>query len=266
MTRYPPERQRAITDLLAGVGRRRVSVGVISDHLGVTAETVRRDLDVLERRGLVRRVHGGAELARSTPFETALAARHAEQLPDKIAIARRIVQELPSEGVLILDSGSLTYVVAQMIPSDRNLTVVTNNLPAAQLLADHPNLRIMTLPGMIRGITSAAVDSRTQQRLGTLSADVAVVGVNGLTSAAGLTTTNPEEAAVKRAMILAARRRILPVISGKVGRNSFCSFASVYEVDMIVTDRGASTELITELGAAGPEVVVVDTAGTRMSR
>lgn len=256
MNMYAPERQKAITDLLVTLEGQRGSVALISEHLGVTTETVRRDLDVLERRGALRRVRGGAELMHSTPFETALAARHAEQFDDKVVIARRVVEELPTDGVVILDSGSLTFVCAQMVPRDRALTVVTNNLPAAQLLADSPSLRIMTLPGMIRGLTSAAVDHQTQQRLGTLTADVAVVGVNGLTPAKGLTTTNPEEAAAKRAMMLAARRRIVPVISGKLGRNSFCSFAAVSEVDMIITDRHANGELLAALGAAGPEIVI----------
>ena len=256
MTRYPPERQRAITDMLMGLDDQRASVALISRRLGVTTETVRRDLDVLERRGLLRRIRGGAELLHSTPFETALAARHALQFEDKVTIARRVVDELPEDGVVILDSGSLTFVCAQAMPKDRPLVLVTNNLPAAQFLAGYENLRIMTLPGMIRGLTSAAVDSWTQRRLGTLSADLAIIGVNGLTTTQGLTTTNPEEAAAKRAMMLAARRRIVPVISGKLGRNSFCSFAAVSEVDTIITDRQANGELVAQLSAAGPEVII----------
>jgi DeoR family fructose operon transcriptional repressor len=234
----------------------RASVALISQQLGVTTETVRRDLDVLERRGLLRRIRGGAELLHSTPFETALAARHALQFEDKVTIARRVVHELPEDGVVILDSGSLTFVCAQAMPKDRPLVLVTNNLPAAQFLAGYENLRIMTLPGVIRGLTSAAVDSWTQRRLGTLSADLAIIGVNGLTTTQGLTTTNPEEAAAKRAMMLAARRRIVPVISGKLGRNSFCSFAAVSEVDTIITDRQANQELVTQMAAAGPEVII----------
>ena len=128
---------------------------------------------------------------------------------------------------MVLDSGSLTLFCAQAMPRDRDLVVVTNNLPAAQYLADFDNLQIFTLPGMIRGLTSAAVDSWTSRRLATLTADLAIIGVNGLTTTQGLTTTNPEEAATKRAMMLSARRRVVPVISGKLGRNSFCSFASV---------------------------------------
>ncbi len=256
MTMYPPERQRAITDLLLRQDGRRASVSQISEQLKVTTETVRRDLDVLERRGVLRRIRGGAELMDSTPFEQALAARHAEQFDDKVMIARRVALELPEDGVVLLDSGSLTFVCAQAMPKDRPLVVVTNNLPAAQYLADYEDLRIFTLPGTIRGLTSAAVDSWTSRRLTTLTADLAIIGVNGMTTSHGLTTTSPEAAATKRAMLLAARRRIVPVISGKLGRNSFCSFAAVNEVDLVITDAGANTELVRELAAAGPEVTL----------
>lgn len=256
MNMYPPERQRAITDLLMKLHGRRASVSQISDQLRVTTETVRRDLDVLERRGVLRRIRGGAELQDSTPFEQALTARHAEQFEDKLIIARRVAKELPQDGVVVLDSGSLTFCCAQAMPRDRALVVVTNNLPAAQYLADFDNLRVFTLPGMIRGLTSAAVDSWTGRRLNTLTADVAILGVNGLTTTHGLTTTNPEEAATKRAIMLAARRRIVPVISGKLGRNSFCSFAAVSEVDLVVTDAAASSEDVRSLAEAGPEVLI----------
>ena len=71
------------------------------------------------------------------------------------------LEELPEDGVVVLDSGSLTLFCAQAMPKDRALAVVTNNLPAAQYLADYDNLRIFTLPGTIRGLTSAAVDAWT---------------------------------------------------------------------------------------------------------
>jgi DeoR family fructose operon transcriptional repressor len=91
-----------------------------------------------------------------------------------------------------------------------------------------------------------------------LTVDLAIIGVNGLTPTHGLTTTNPEEAATKRAMLLSARRRIVPVISGRIGRNSFCSFAAVNEVDLVITDAAASSEIVSELAAAGPEVVIAE--------
>jgi DeoR family fructose operon transcriptional repressor len=253
---YPPERQQAIAELLVERSDHRAAVVQISERLGVTTETVRKDLDVLERRGVLRRVRGGAELLSTTPFEQALAARHAEQLDDKITIARRVVEELPEDGVVILDSGSLTFVCAQLMPADRPLTLVTNNLPAARFLAGRTRMTIMTLPGSVRGLTSAAVDSWTTRRLDSITADLAVIGVNGLTAERGLMTTNPEEASVKRAMLLAARRRVVPVISGKLGRTSFCAFGAVSEVDLVITDPSASPEQVAALSAAGPAVVL----------
>lgn len=255
---YPPQRQQAIAEFLLTVPGRDASVAEISERLGVAPETVRRDLEVLARRGTLRRVRGGARLMDATPFEQALAARHAEQRAEKLAIAERVASELPGDGVIALDSGSLTFNVAQAMAKDAGVVVVTNNLPAAQYLVQSSTLTVITLPGMIRGLTSAAVDVRTSQRLQSLAVDVAIIGVNGLTSARGLTTTNPEEAAVKRSMLLSARRRIVPVISSRVGRDSFCVFGTLSELDMIITDSGADPELLAELTAAGPEVIVVE--------
>lgn len=254
-SKYPPERQREIVALLVRAGAQ-IGVAEISGALEVTTETVRRDLDVLERRGVLRRVRGGAELVDSTPFEQALAARHAEQRAEKELISRRLLSELPPDGVLGLDSGSLMFVLAEALPADCQLTIVTNNLPAARLLAERASLRVLTLPGTLRGLTAAAVDASTARRLTGLTVDLAVIGVNGLAPQQGLTTTNPEEAAVKRALLLSGRRRVVPVISGRVGRASFCSFADISEVDLIVTDAAANPDVLSELAGLGPEVVV----------
>ncbi len=253
---YPPERQRAITDYLLEAGGR-LGVSEIARRLDVTGETVRRDLDVLAHRGVLQRVHGGAQLVRSAPFEQALAARHAEQRAEKERIAAAVIEELPDHAVVVLDSGSMTYVIARQLPPGRSFTVVTNSLPAAQLLAEHPGIEVTMLPGMVRGISQAAVDSWTRARLETLTADVAVLGVNGLSPANGLTTINAEEAAVKRAILLASRRRILPVISGKVGADSFCRFGQVGELDLIITDDGTDPGLLDGLRSAGPRIRVV---------
>ena len=256
---YPPERQHSITQMLLDAGGR-ATVAEISERFAVTTETVRRDLDVLARRGLLRRVHGAAELLQSAPFERALSDRHAEQREEKQAIAGWLAAEMPSEGVAIIDSGSLTYVLAEVLRPAPELTIVTNNLPGAQLLADAGFRSVMTVPGSVRGLSAAAVDAWTVERLRSITADVSFVGVNGLTAEHGLTTTNSEESAVKRAMVLAGRKRIVPVISGKIGRNSFTTFAELGDVDLIVTDDGVDPELADELAAAGPEVVIVPVA------
>lgn len=228
----------------------------MSDRLRVTPETIRRDLAVLERQGLIMRQHGGARLTRSTPFELSLARRQLDEADEKLAIAHRVLQELPPDGVVLLDSGSLTLVIASIFPADRELVVVTNNLPAISLLAQRPLLTVLALPGRVRSITQGAVDDWTRQRISTLNIDLAVIGGNGLTPEAGLTTTTPDEAEVKRAMLRSARRRILAITSSKIGHSSFCHVADVNELDTIVTDSRIDPGQARLLSSAGPDLIV----------
>ena len=253
---YPAERQAAIIAFAQG-GTGEISVAAASVALGVTAETIRRDLVVLERQGVIRRQHGGARLVQSTPFEIALAQRRLENAPQKHRIAQRVLQELPDDGVVLLDSGALTLVIASVFPEDRRLIVVTNNLPAVRLLARKPLLTVLALPGRVRSVSQGAVDEWTRARISQLNVDVAFVGGNGLTAEAGLTTTIPDEAEVKRAMMLSGRRRVLALTSSKIGQNSFCHVADANEFDLIITDDGIDPRQARKLSAAGPELAIV---------
>jgi len=255
---YPAERQAAI------LARGRdddgaLSVAELSDHLGVTAETVRRDLVVLERQGLVRRHHGGAVLAHRTPFEPTLQRRREGEHAERSAVARLVVQHLPDEGVVVLDSGSMTLEIAALLPDDRRLVIVTNSLPIIALLATRPQLTVLALPGSVRAVTQATVGAWTVGRLAELHADVAVIGANGVGVAAGATTTLPEEAEVKRAMLGTARRRILAVTSAKFATTSFHRAAALDEIDLLVTDDRLDPATAAELGDAGPEILLATT-------
>lgn len=256
---YPAERQWEISRLVHAHGR--VTLADLSERLGVTTETVRRDLDVLQRQGVLRRVRGGAVPLRQAPFEQTLQERRLEQAEEKRRIATQVVRLLPEDGVLALDSGSLTYSIAAALsrdlPSQRQLMVVTNNLPAVRVLSEIEQLTVFALPGRVRSMTQGAVDEWTRQRLAELNVDLAIVGANGLTLEAGVSTTVPEEAAVKRAMLDSARRRMLSIVSPRIGRDSFCQVAEVNALDVIVTDTAVDPELADALHAAGPELVAV---------
>jgi DeoR family transcriptional regulator, fructose operon transcriptional repressor len=253
---YPAERQAAIV-ALARNGDGEISVSTMSDALEVTVETIRRDLSVLERQGHVTRHHGGARLAHNTPFEQSLVKRQRHEAPEKRAIAERLIQELPADGAVMLDSGWLPLVIASVFPDDRELIVVTNNLPAIPLLTRKPRLTVLALPGRIRSLTQGIVDEWTRQRISTLNVDLAILGANGLTATHGATTTIPDEAEVKRGMLLAGKRRILAVTASKIGRASFCHFADVSELDAIITDSRIDDEQAAQLSAAGPELIIV---------
>lgn len=250
---YPEERQTAITTKARAEGR--VDVAALAELLDVTQETIRRDLTVLERQGILRRVHGGAIPVERLGYEPAVAVRESAHTAEKERIAKAALAELPTDGVIALDAGTSTLRLAELLPVDRELTVVTNGLPHAMLLAPRPNLTVHVVGGRIRGRTLAAVDEAAQAFLRDLFVDVAFVGTNGISVARGLTTPDRSEAAVKRALIAAARRVVVLADHTKFGTDHFAAFGSIDDVDTVITDSGLDADLAAEVEAAGARVV-----------
>jgi DeoR family fructose operon transcriptional repressor len=251
---YAEQRQQLIVERARGEGR--VDVASLAEDLEVTAETIRRDLTSLERHGLLRRVHGGAIPAERLGFEPALADRDVVMTHEKRQIAKAALQELPAGGSVLLDAGTTIARLAELLPGDRGLTVVTNALPIAMTLAIRPGLTLLLVGGRVRGATMAAVDDWALRALGATLVDVAFVGTNGISVERGLTTPDPAEAAVKRGMLAAARRVVVLADHTKVGSDHFARFGEVGDVDVLVTDSGLAPAELERLEAAGPRVVL----------
>jgi DeoR family fructose operon transcriptional repressor len=250
---YAEERQQAIAELVLARGR--LSVLDLAQAYGVTTETVRRDLSVLERAGLLRRVHGGAIPAGRLDFEPDLAERESTAADEKDRIAKAALAELPVEGTMILDAGSTVARMAAAIPPETSLTVVTHSLPIAARLADHPGSQLHLVGGRVRHRTRAAVDAWALRAYGEIRADVAVVAANGFSVEHGLTTPDLAEAAVKRAALTAARRVVLLADSSKYAQEHFARFGALSDVDLLITDNGLTPEDAGDIERAGTEVV-----------
>ena len=251
---YAEERQRLIVERARESGR--VEVAALADELGVTTETVRRDLTTLERHALLRRVHGGAIPIERLGFEPALAARDSVLTLEKERIARLALAELPDEGTILLDAGTTTARLAASLPTDRELVVLTNALPIAMSLSVRPNITVLMLGGRVRGRTQAAVDAWALQALADSYVDVAFIGTNGISPERGLTTPDTTESAVKRAMIRAARRSVVLADHTKVGQDHLSRFAALDEIDTLITDSGLDAQVADELRAQGPRVLL----------
>lgn len=245
---YSAQRQQAILRRLSAAGR--VDVAAMADELAVTGETVRKDLIALERRGKLRRVHGGAIPLQDLSFEPDVSARieHAEE---KRRIAGAAVAHLPRTGTILIDAGSTTSRLADLIPPDRRLTVFTNTLPIALALVGRPNLTVHTLGGRVRSRTLAEVDAWAARTLGEINVDVAFLGTNGISLDRGLTTPDPAEAAIKRLMLGCARRRILLSDHSKIGQVSTCKHGELADIDLLITDAAISDSDEQALRAAG---------------
>jgi len=253
---YAEERQQAMAQLIGQQGR--LSVTDLFLTYKVTTETVRRDLSSLERIGLVRRMHGGAVPASSlTVIEAGLRERDQANPGAKDAIAAAAVQQLPPPGsVIVLDAGSTTARLAAVLPRDHRLTVVTHAVPVAARLAGLPQIELHLLPGRVRSTTQAAVGADTVAALANLRADVSFVATNGISASFGLTTPDRDEAATKRAIVAAGRRTVVVADASKVGVETAQRFASLEDLDLLVTDSGIKDEDRQGLESAGLDVVV----------
>jgi DeoR family transcriptional regulator, fructose operon transcriptional repressor len=250
---YAEERRQLMVERARSEGR--LDVAALAAELEVTAETVRRDLTTLERHGLLRRVHGGAIPIERLSFEPELTARDAVMQAEKERIAKAAIDELPDEGAILLDAGTTTARLAEILPLDREFTVVTNALPIAMMLSGRANITLLIVGGRVRGRTLAAVDEWALGRLRDTYVDLAFVGANGVSVERGLTTPDTAEAAVKRAMIASARRTVVLADHTKIGNDQFARFGDLDDVDVLITDSGLDDITAGQLGAAGPRVV-----------
>ena len=256
MTMYAEERQQAMAQLVAEHGR--LSVNVLAEKYDVTTETVRRDLSALERLGLVRRVHGGAVPADTLAvIESGLGERdHGQHHAEGADRPRGARAPSPAGSTVLLDAGSTTNRFASLLPRDHRLVVVTHAVPVAARLAGNPQIELHLLPGRVRTTTQAAVGVDTVAALQHLRADVAFLGTNALTLEHGLSTPDRDEAATKRAMVASARRVVVLADASKIGVESSLRFATLDEVDVLVTDDGVADADRRALIRAGLEVVV----------
>jgi len=257
---YPEERQQAIAATVMSQGR--ASVADLAHAYDVTTETVRRDLAVLDRAGLLRRVHGGAVPVRALHLvEPSVDEREATRAGHKHAIASAAAEFIPQSGATVLfDAGTTTARVAALLPPDRELLVVTNSVPIAARLANLTSVSLQLLGGQVRGLTQAVVGEQAVGTLECLRVDIAFIGTNGISVRHGLSTPDPGEAAVKRAMVACANFVVVVADSSKIGREEFVSFAPIDRVDVLVTDSEITPQDRERLIEHGLEVVVAQAA------
>ncbi len=245
---FATERKQRILAALRSRGR--VDAADIAGQLSVTSETVRKDLIQLERSGLLRRVHGGAVSVEQLCYEPAVSTRTGFAA-EKARIARAARGHLPTHGSILIDAGSTTAQLADLIPGDLDLTVYTNALPIALALVGHPRVTVFTLGGRLRSRTLAEVDDFAVRALKDINVDVAFLGTNGISLERGLTTPDAAEAAIKRLMLDTAKQRILLADHSKIGIVREHRHADIADIDILITDTGIDDADRRALQAAG---------------
>jgi DeoR family glycerol-3-phosphate regulon repressor len=248
-------RQEEILALARAEGR--VSVEDLAARFGVTLQTIRRDLTDMAGAGRLERVHGGAVL-RSGVANIGYAERRLLNAAGKAAIGRVCAAAIPDNSSLFLNIGTTTEAVARALLDHRNLTVVTNNLNVANILADSDSCEVIVAGGVLRRADGGLVGDLTKEAIETFKVDFAVIGTSALDCDGDLLDFDGQEVRVSRAIIRQSRASFLVADHTKLSRAAPVRIASLSEIDTLVTDRVLPDSLAERCRHWGTKVVVAD--------
>ncbi len=251
-----PGRRRAL--LTAFVNEQgQATVTELAEAFKVSADTVRRDLDWLAQRGAVARTYGGAvTVAGLAATDTPFTDRSSVHRDEKQRIAAAAAERIADGETVIINGGTTTLAVAHALGVRRNLTVVTNNLRIPAALPASAVRDVYILGGSCRAASYVTIGPVAFPGTEGISADVAVIGVGGVSGQAGLTTTNLQEAQMMAEMIESAQRTIVVADSGKFGRSAFAHIVRLDAVDTLITDGVPETGICDALASARVDLVV----------
>jgi DeoR/GlpR family transcriptional regulator of sugar metabolism len=245
------ERRQSILATLRSDGK--VLASDLSVALGVSEDTIRRDLRELAEAGLLQRVHGGA-LPRS-PAAASFAARQSQAPAAKQAIAQAAGQLVRDGQVIILDGGATTLQVAQRLRLDLRATVVTNSPPIAVALAEHPQVEVVIVGGRLYKDSLVAIGAGAVETLRAIRADICMLGVCSLHPQDGISVPDLEEAHVKRAMVAGAAEVLALASAEKLGTAAPYIVGPIGDLTHIVTEREVPEEVLAPYQAQGITII-----------
>ncbi|MGO0063397.1 DeoR/GlpR family DNA-binding transcription regulator [Brevibacillus fluminis] len=247
------ERLEKIVRLVNERGSIRVSE--LSDVCSVTEETIRRDLDKLEQAGRLLRSHGGAVSMKDQHAEIPYAEREILHMDEKKRIAQEAIHFIEPNDKIILDASTTAWYMAAIVP-DIPLTVVTNSMKVAMELSGKEKIQVIATGGIMAPRSLSYVGPRAESFLDTYYVDKAFVSCNGIHFERGLSESNEMQANVKKKMIGISEKVYLLVDSSKFGNQAFTQFATIDQIDEIITDEKADAEVIQSLRERAVQVTI----------
>jgi DeoR/GlpR family transcriptional regulator of sugar metabolism len=230
----------------------------LATRFGGSLSTVRRALDLLESKAVVRRHHGGASLVETDAVaqEYDFIARNQRHPDEKFAIATLVADQVQPGMTVILDGGSTTYAVARLL-AEKRLQVITNSLPIASLFSDVGSVETIVTGGSIYNRLGVLVGPMCEESFGQVHADLAILGGAGITEN-GVWNHNALIVAAQRKMIAAAERTIFALDNSKFGRKAL-SLTTPFEARfVIVTDTRPTPAVVKAINSAGAKLTLTD--------
>jgi DeoR family transcriptional regulator of aga operon len=248
-------RREAILELLQRQDQ--VSVLELSERTGASCMTIRRDLQVLEEEGVLRRVHGGAISVASRGYLPPYSVREKRDTEAKERIGQAAASRIGERETVILDVGTTTLEAARALRGRQNLTVITSSLHIANTLAKERGIRLMVTGGTVMPGDLSLVGDLAEEAFSRLRFDTLVMGVAGVEAEAGCTEFSTDDARVKRAALATVRRCIVLADSSKLGVVTFARICPLSSVDVLITDVSAQPDQRAALESTHVELVVV---------
>lgn len=250
------ERRRKILQIIGKEGQ--VTITDLANRFGVSAVTVRADLDALATNGILMRSHGGALRREETP-DYPLRVKATLHRSEKIRIGRAAAELIRPDETIILDSGTTTAEIAAHLKllKLQPLTVITHALNIALELADAPGISVIVIGGLLRPISHSLVGPQAEAMLSDLHADRFFLAVDGFDVEAGPSTPDVLEAQLNTSMARVAKEIIVVADSSKLGRQSVSRIGPMKRVDRLITDRRAPMAFVDALRKRGIQVILV---------
>ncbi|MEX3239072.1 transcriptional repressor AgaR [Serratia quinivorans] len=250
------KRRELIIDQLCREGS--VRVEQLSAQFSVSCVTIRSDLRQLEKSGCAVRAYGGAMLNKQFVFDRPLQDKGRLNRDVKYAIACAAAELVNDGDAIILDSGSTTSQMAQQLVGKKDLVVMTNALNIAFELANNEQVDLMVVGGSVRRKSWSLYGPAAEQHMRQFRFDKLFLGVDGFDLQSGITTPDPGEAQLNRAMCDVAREVIAVADASKFGRTSFCMIREIGQIQRLVTDSRIPESYLHALNHLGVDVIIAD--------
>ena len=233
-----------------------MSVAGLSQRYGLSQATIRSDLDALAVQGHLVRTHGGAIAPDRTDLELSFDVRRRIQSTQKKRIGAAAAAMVEDGEAIVLDASTTALALASQVKGRRELTVITNSLLVALTLLDVPGVTVLMPGGFLRRDSASLVGNENNVSIERFNFRKGFFGAKGLTLEEGLTEVNSAEVSAKRDLVAHVKQVIAIVDSSKWGRVGFVSFASIDQLDCVVTDDGAPPDMVAALRDAGVDVII----------
>lgn len=254
---FMEERHQEISDIIKVNGK--ITIAEITEKYGISDESARRDLRILERKGICQRTHGGAIAPRQVSVRPPV-NRDFENMTvydNYREISRAAVKKINENDIVYLTSGSFGYIMVSLLPHDIHFTVVVNSVDIAKELRDFENIDLYVTGGKMRQ-SGSLVDSLANEFVSRLHFDICFVTGSGLSADFGLSNGTDETATFQRTIIGNSRRCCLLMPGAKIGVNSFIKVCDIGVFDSIITDWNCPEEELAAIEETGAEITLVE--------